>query len=487
MNDEGEREMSLKRVRIVVALSVLAGAQSGAHAVTRELANVPTFNLTFGQSVLNQLTFDTYRTPYDDLQTRPYNLLFSGIARPSNIDTWPGQQGGYARYVDALIGNNGAANVDNNADAISGSMVRRESGTVAWGLSAAVLAGQIDSNSSAGTSTFRDGNDLKALDLRGAVAIQLGTSSVLGAGLRAVLARHDNTDANFDPGTGGVNSAENFEQQGLTADVGYRRFINDKSSWELRGVLGYGNSTQDIHSDNVDVTGAVTDRFVSTNYDINDLSFAVDGSYNRLRAEGLGETEYRGGLSFSQRKLGNTDLAYSETLGVRTPDLTLLSQDPVTTISGFGSARSIFQAGETEMFVGARLGYDKASGSSVIDAAGTTSSEKIDDSQLALGLTLGLRQPLLRDKLRIVVSGHGDILDAKTATTYDTGSASARSTLTAAQYAIGLESVFANVTLDLAWLAGEEAAVVPIPIGIPSGARRTVQLDKLVLSAAVSW
>jgi hypothetical protein len=59
--------------------------------------------------------------------------------------------------------------------------------------------------------------------------------------------------------------------------------------------------------------------------------------------------------------------------------------------------------------------------------------------------------------------------------------------LTATQYAVGLETVLANVTLDLAWLTGEEAAVVPVPIGLPSGSRKTVQLDKLVLSAAVSW
>jgi hypothetical protein len=52
-----------------------------AAAVTREVANVPAFRLSFGESVLNQLTYDTYRTPYDELATRPYNLLFAGIGR----------------------------------------------------------------------------------------------------------------------------------------------------------------------------------------------------------------------------------------------------------------------------------------------------------------------------------------------------------------------------------------------------------------------
>ena len=100
--------------------------------------------------------------------------------------------------------------------------------------------------------------------------------------------------------------------------------------------------------------------------------------------------------------------------------MTLLSQKPVTTTGVFASARSIFQAGETEVFLGARLGYDMADGSSQTDAAGTISNEKIDDSLLGLGLTLGLRQPLFRDKLRIIVSGHGDLLSAKTGTSSTT-------------------------------------------------------------------
>ncbi len=479
--------MTWKTVALVLASTALTVAPRPALAVTRDIANVPAFGLTFGRSVLNQLTYDTYRTPFDELQSRPYNLLFSGIARQANIDSWPGQEGGYARYVDGLIGNNGAANVDNDADAIQGTMIRRETGTIAWGLSAAALAGTIKSDAASGAATFGDTNDLKALDLRGGAAFQLSNAYVLGAGLRAVLARHDNDDSNFEPGVGGFNGAENFRQLGVTTDVGVRGFLDPKSSWEVQGVLNYGSATQDTFSESLDGTGVVTDKFVSTNYDINDLSFGVNGSYNRLRSEGLGETEYRGGLSWSQRKLGNDDLAFTETAGVTTPDLTLLSQKPVATLSAFASARTIFQAGETEMFVGARLGYDQATGSSVSDAAGTTVTEKIDDSQAALGLTLGLRQPLFRDKLRIIVSGHGDLLDVRTGTTFSGGSQKDHVTQTVAQYAVGLEAVLANVTLDLAWLAGEEAAVVPIPIGVPSGARRTVQLDKLVLSAAVSW
>jgi len=304
---------------------------------------------------------------------------------------------------------------------------------------------------------------------------------------RPLLAGHDNTDSNFEPGVGGFNGVENFEELGVTADVGVRQFLTQTSSWELNATLGYGDSTQDVSSDSIDGTGAVTDTFVAVNYDINDLSLAVTGSYNQLRKEGLGEMEYRGGLSFSQRQLGNSDLSYTTTGGVTTPDLTLLSEDPVTTTAVFASARSIFQAGETEVFMGARLDYAMSDGSSTSDAAGTIVNESIDDSVTALGLTLGIRQPLFRDKLRIIVSGHGDLLAGKTGTSFDTGSTEDRSTLTVTQYAVGLEAVLANVTLDLAWLAGEEASVVPVPIGLPSGSRRTVQLDRLVFSAAVSW
>jgi hypothetical protein len=479
--------MPLKRVSIVLAAAAWALAPREAAAATRDLANVPTFTLTFGRSVLNQLTYDTYRTPFDELQTRPYNLLFANISRQPNFGAWPGQQGGYARYVDGLIGNNGAANVDNDADAIEGTMIRRESGALAWGLSAAILAGTLKTDDAAAGATFSDNNDLKALDVRGGAAYQLSNSTVLGAGLRTVYAIHDATDANFEPGVGGFNGEDNFKQLTMAADVGARQFLTPTSSWEVTGVFGYGSSNKDVFSENVDGTGAITDRFVSTNYDINDLNLTVAGGYNRLRSEGLGETEFRGGVSYSQRKLGNSDLASTTTGGVTTPDLTLLSQKPITTTGIFGSARSIFQAGETEVFLGVRLGYDSASGSQQTDAAGTIVNEKIDDSLIGLGLTLGVRQPLFHDKLRIIVSGHGDLLAGKTGTIFDTGSAKDDTTLTVAQYAVGLEAVLANVTLDFAWLTGEEATVTPVPIGIPAGSRRTVQLDKLVLSAAVSW
>jgi hypothetical protein len=366
-------------------------------------------------------------------------------------------------------------------------MIRRETGTIAWGLSAALLAGTLQSDDTSGTATFSDANDLKAFDVRGSAAFQLNNSFVLGAGLRTVWATHDNTDSNFDPGVGGFNGAENFSQLGITADVGVRQFLTPTTSWELESTLVYGSSNQDVYSESIDDVGVITDKFVSTNYDIGDMGLVVTGGYNALRKEGLGEMEYRGGISYSQRKLGNNNLAYTQAGGVTTPDITLINQDPVATLGAFASARSIFQAGETEVFLGARLGYDSTSGKSQTDASGTIVNESIDDSLLGLGLTLGIRQPLFKDKLRIIVSGHGDFLSSSIATKFDGGSEKDDLTLTVAQYAVGLEAVLANVTLDFAWLSGEEAAITPVPIGIPPGSRRTVQLDKLVLSAAVSW
>jgi hypothetical protein len=479
--------MSFRGRGLAMAAAVAIVGIAPAGAVTREVQSIPAFHLTFGRSVLNQLTFDTYRTPFDELQTRPYNLLFTNIARQPNFGAWPGQQGSYARYVDALIGNNGAANVDNDADAIEGTMIRRETGTVAWGFNAALLAGTLESNDLSGTESFSDNNDLKAFDVRGGAAFQIANDFVLGAALRAVIANDEDTDSNFEPGVGGVNAEDTFKQNGIAADIGVRQFLSTTSSWEADATLAYGTAKQDTSSQSVDDTGTVTDTFVAENLDVNDLSIAVAGSYNRLRKESLGETEYRGGLSFSQRKLSNNDLAFSTTGGVTTPLTTLIADDPVTTTGLFASARSIFQAGETEVFMGARIDYTMTDGKATLDDAGTVSSESIDDSLIALGVTLGVRQPILKDKLRIIVSGHGDFVSANTKDGFTGGATEDKSTLTVTQYAVGLEAVLANVTLDLAWLQGEEATVVPPPIGLNSGSRRTIELDKLVFSAAVSW
>jgi hypothetical protein len=202
---------------------------------------------------------------------------------------------------------------------------------------------------------------------------------------------------------------------------------------------------------------------------------------------GLGELEFRLGVERQSRELANTDLGFSDSGGTLTPTVTLLEQSPIDTQLVSASARGIFEAGETEMFAGLQLLQATTSGSTQVDAEGTIVNEEIDDAGLQVGLTIGLRQPVFRDRLRFIVSGRADVLDGERSTIFDTGSTSDDTSLSTARYAIGFEAVLANATFDLAWLAGDEEAVVPVDIGLPSGSRRTVELDRLVFSAAVAW
>ena len=473
------------KAAMAAAVAVLALGE--ARAVTREIAGFSPARLTFGQSVLNQLTYETYRDPFDELQNRPYNLLFANIGRHPDLSPWPGQEGDYARYVNALIGNNGAANVDNDADAIQGSMIRRETGAIAWGLSAAVLAGNESSDDSSGASVFENGDDLLGIDLRGGVAWRMSDARVLGGGARLVQISREVTERSFEPGTGGFNGVESFDQLGLALDAGMRTFLDRNSSWEIQAIAAFGSATQETRSEAIDDLGVVTDRFTTENFELDDLSLAAVGGYSRLHTDRPGEIEFRGGLEWSQRELGNDDLSYSESGGVVTPSLTLVGQDPVTTTRLFGTAKTVFMAGETELFAGSRLGWQSVAGTTVVDAAGTPVTEEVDDTFLELGVTLGVRQPLFRDKLRLIVAGRGDLARAETATIFDTSAERDERTLSTAQYAIGLEGVLANVTFDLAWVFGEEIAVTPPALGVPSGSRRTVELDRVVFSAAVAW
>ncbi len=479
-----KRGMGRMRVIALGAIVLLPGVSS---AVTRQIADLQPTRLTFDRSVLNQLSDGTYRDPFDELQTRPYNLLFSNIARLPNLCPWQGQQGSYTRYLNALIGNNGASNVDNNADSIQGGLIRRETASLAWGASASYLAGSSGSDDANGTTTFTNADDLTGFDLRGAMALQLSQSAILGVGIRAIQAGRDLTEGDFEPGIGGFASEDDFEQSGFSVDAGMRHFLTTRSSWDARLSLGIDGFTQETFSDDIDDTGAVTDRFVTTNYEVDDRTIGIEGGYNRLKLEGLGETEFRGGLQLVTRELGNSDLSYSDAGGVITPSLTLLDQEPITATRLYASARSIFQAGETEMFLGGQLGLTTTDGSTLVDAAGTPVTEEIDDSQSQLTLTVGLRQPFFNDKLRFIVSGRADWIDLQQRTTFDTSSASDDSTLSTAQYAIGLEAVLANVTLDFAWLVGDEAPVTPVVLGLPQGSRRAVSLDRVVFSAAVAW
>lgn len=468
-----------------VATSLLCAGS--ARATTRELAEFRSTTLSFESSVLNQLTFDVYRDPYDELQGRPYNLLFTNIGRHPNLSPWQGQEGRYTRFVNALIGNNGRSNIDNDADAIQGSMILRQTPRLSWGVSAAYLAGSDESDDLSGTTTFRDVDEVTGAEARFAAAWQLSTSRVLGGGVRFGSANREMSELSFEPGVGGFFGTDEFQQTSVAFDLGMRSFLGNRSSWEIQVVGGVGDAEVDELSDSLDDTGTITDRFVATDYDVSETRIGLQAGYNRLRRDRLGETEFRLGVEQSSRELDNTDLSYQDTGGTITQNLTLLAQDAVETMRISFAAKTIFQAGETEMFAAARLSHASTDGATQIDQGGTPINEAIDDTSLNLGLTLGVRQPLFRDKLRFVVSGHADYLSSETTTAFDVGIDSDDSTLSTAQYAVGFEGVLANTTFDVAWLFGEASPVVPVGIGLPAGSRRTVDLDTLVFSAAVSW
>jgi len=435
----------MKRKRIVVFFlgGVLAAlVQAPARATTREIAEFQAARLTFDQSILNQLTYDTYRDPFDEMQTRPYNLLFTNIGRHPTLSPWQGQSGMYTRYVNALIGNNGTANVDNDADTLQGSMIWRTSRSFAWGLSAAYLAGNSSSDDTAGTATFSDSDDLEGFDLRVAAALQISESRILGGGVRVRSASREVASRSFEQGVGGFNGVDSFDESGITVDFGARSYFSETASWEAQIVVGIGSAERDESSESIDAMGVLTDRFVLANDDIKDMTVGVYGGYNRLRREGLGETQYRAGFETTSRELDNDNLAYSETGGVVTPGTTLTGQDPVGLTRIYVSAQTVFNAGETELFAGARLAHEAVSGSTTIDVGGTPVNEAIDDTRLHLGLTVGLRQPLLRDRLRIIVSGRGDLFNDDTSTTFDSSSTSDDASRTCARRNCGTVSAW---------------------------------------------
>lgn len=477
------------RIRLshFIAAAVICCSASSSFALTREIADLQRARLTFDRSVLNQLSYDTYRDPFDELQSRPYNLLFQNIGRYSNLSPWQGQEGNYTNYLNALIGNNGVANIDNNADAMQGAWIRRHSSAWAYGGSIAFLAGNNDSSDLTSTVGFGDSDDLSGYDFRGAAARQLGESRVLGFGLRMTQVSAEETDGAFETGVGGFRSADRFEHSDFTVDTGLRTFISENTSWDVALEVGAGSADRDLWSENLDGVSMVTDRFVITDYDISDLIVKVSTGYNRQAADRLGETEYRVTLMHTSRELDNTALSYGEALGVITPSLTLLDQDALTSTRVSLSAKKIFQAGETEMFGTTRFMYGMTDGATSVDAASIIVNEAIDDTQMSLGLTIGLRQPLYRDKLRVIVAGHAEFTSLEESTVFDSGLDTNTYDQTSTQYAVGLEGVLANVVFDLAWLFGEEDPVLPVGLGLPPGSRRSIEVDRLVFSAAVAW
>jgi hypothetical protein len=470
-----------------IAGLLLAAAPGTMHATTRELAEFQQSRLIFDRSVLHQLTYGMYREPFDELQTRPYNLLFTNIGRHPNLTPWQGQEGSYTRYFNALIGNNGSANVGNDADAVSGTLIRREAVAWTWGAAGAFLTGSDGSDDGNATSAFSSTDELGGFELRGAASRQLSDRRVVGFGFRVTSALSEVRDNSFEQGTGGYAGLSEYDQTDYVLDAGLREFRSPFASWEVRAVLGIGEANQCNLSRDLNGDGNQTGSYTDTNYEIADTRLALEGGYNRLKRQRIGETEFRGGIERSQRELSNSNLSYSSAGGTITPLVTLLGQDPITATRVYASAKSVFQAGETEMFAGAEIGYGMVEGATRVDASGTPVTEAIDDTLANLGLTVGLRQPVFRDRLRFIVSGRADVADEDRLTTFGTGTDGSSSSHSTAQYAIGLEGALANVTFDVAWLGGEEAPATPVTLGVPSGSRRSVELDRLVFSAAVSW
>ena len=207
--------------RFVMAGALVALLPGSIFALTRDIAGLQPAGLTL-RSVLNQLTYDTYRDPLDELQTRPYNLLFQNIGRHSTLTPWPGQEGNYTRYFNALIGNNGSSNVDNNADALQGSLIRRETDAVAWAVSGAYLTGQSGSADSNPTTNFSNVDNLDGYDVRGAASFQISDRRVLGAGLSVTQVSSQLTDSSFEQGVGGFFGTEEFAQTRIVLDFGMR-------------------------------------------------------------------------------------------------------------------------------------------------------------------------------------------------------------------------------------------------------------------------
>jgi hypothetical protein len=433
------------------------------------------------------MTYSMYREPFDELQTRSYNILYANIGRHPNLTPWPGQEGSYTRYVNALIGNNGATNIGGELDSIQGSLIRRETVRLGWGVSGAFLSGNSGSADSSPTATFSDVDDASGIDLRGAGSYLLGRSVVLGAGLRLINASSEVTDRSFEDGVGGFLGTETLDQQDIRVDVGVRHYFGSAQSWEAQLIYGTGTFEQQEASEILDDGGFMSDSLVISNYNVDDSYIGLFAGYNRLKTAALGETEFRVGFESSNRELSDPALSWSMSGGVVTPEVTLTDQDPLSTTRFSGSAKTVFQAGQTELFAGAEIAQSTLQGLTMTDAAGFLISETIDDSQLRLGGILGLRQPLWQDKLRFVVTGRGDYFNIETNTDFETSRDNESSSRTITQYALGLEGVLANVTFDLAWLFSEEAPIDPGDIGLPSGTRRNVSLDRLVVSAAVSW
>jgi hypothetical protein len=352
-----------------------------------------------------------------------------------------------------------------------------------WGVSAAYLTNDFGSTNTVGVSNFSTGEQLTGVDLRFAAGYRVSNRTVLGGGVTLANRGSEARDGSFEDGVGGFFSLQELQRNGVEADFGLRRFSGENRSWEVGLRLGSGSIEVDDYSDILDDTGAVTSRFVVTEYDLGEQFVQLFGGYNRAFMDLRGEMQIRAGLRRSSRELDNADLSYSDDLGTITPGLVLLDQDPVTQDRFFVSADTLFLRGWTQIFAGARLSFAQTEGSSQVDSLGNIVDERIDDSSAALGLIMGLRQPLWNERFRLVARARADWVNGSTRSVNGPATSGQEITQTTTSFAFGIETVLNNMVFDLAWLFGGD----PAPGGAADPSRQTIDLDRLVISATFGW
>ncbi len=463
------------------AALVLAGEAS---ATTRDIADLGPAPLTVRQSVVGELTSGVIQDPYDEFLQRPYDLSFVNIERYPNLSPWPGQEGEQGRYVDFLIGNNGSSNVRHSSDTLQGTYIAQAQDKLAWGVSAAVLADNLQNSDVTTTSSFSDGEELTGVDLRFGAGYRISDRIVLGGGL-SVFDRGDSvTDQSFATGVGGFYSLQELTEQGGELDFGFRWFTSENTSWDGSLLVGLGGTELDDFSETLDAAGAITSRIVITDYEVSDQYLQLSGGYNKRYLEGQGEMQVRAGVRSSTHELDNTNLSFTDDGVVVTPTLVLLGQDPVGQTELFASAQTLFLRGWTQIFGGARLSFAQTDGSTQVDSLGVIVDETIDDSRTNLALVMGLRQPLWNEKFRLLARARADWVDASQETAFTGASTTGTdTTTTATSFAIGIETVLNNMVFDMAWLFGGD----PAPGGSDEATRQTIDLDRLVISATFGW
>lgn len=473
------------RTRIAVAACIAAAGWTvtSTSATTREVAQLPEIELSSGQSVLSEATGGLFRDAYDELRGAPWNLPYANVGRHANLGPWPGQEGEYDRFLNALVGNNGATNVRGSADALKGSWIRRPGSGLTWGVSVAYLADERGDRTSIDTDRFGDDAELSGYDVRFAFGRRSSAKTSWGGGVTLKDRSDETTDRSFEQGVGGFFSTEDRSTSEALVDLGLRRFRGESSSWTARAAIGFGDTELRDLSETLDASGAISSRFVGTKYEVARLSATLEGGFDRRRSDDRGELRVRFGFERTEDDLDNTDLSFTEAGGSVTPTVTLTDQDAVADDTLFASAGTVRVYGTTQLFSGARLAMFATEGSTRVDAGGTIVDESIDDDGTRLDLTLGLRQPLWGDRLRLIAAAHGVWADDELTTSIDISTTAASDTRTTTRYTVGVEGVFSNITFDLAWLFGEDVS----GFSSSNASRQVIELDRVVVSATLAW